>query len=59
MGVQEIIVFIIVLLCGGWIVYRKFIKKKNSHGCDSCSAECPMRNMMQQKQKKCGNFTKK
>jgi hypothetical protein len=59
MRIQEIIVFIIVVLCVVWVIYRRFIKKKSGCGCDSCAADCQLRGLMQQRRSNCCKIKKK
>lgn len=59
MGIQEIIVFALVVLCVAWVIYRRFIKKKGGCGCDSCTADCQLRGLMQQKRGDCSKIKKK
>jgi hypothetical protein len=58
MSLQEIIVFVIVLLAVAWIVYKRFIKKKGGCGCDTCTADCKMRDLVRQKRQDCPKCNK-
>lgn len=59
MTYQEIIVFVLVLLSVAWIVYRRFIKKKRGCSCDTCTADCKIRDLVRQKQQICDKCNKK
>jgi hypothetical protein len=59
-GIQEIIVFAFVLLSVVWVVYRMFKKRKDGRCCDSCTADCQLRNLKKRAQQRdcCGNKEK-
>lgn len=54
METQEIIVYLVVLGCAGWILSHifSFVKRTNQgkNPCDGCSSGCELRDLFQKKQ---------
>jgi hypothetical protein len=59
MSVQDLIVFAIVAICLGLVLYRKFRKKKSNNPCDNCPTGCELHTMMMERQKECRSNQKK
>lgn len=63
MSTQEIIVYLVVLGCAGWIISHifSFVKKtkKGESPCDSCASGCELRDQFKQKQMQCDNEVNK
>ncbi len=58
MTIQDYIIFVIVGITVAIIIYRTFIKKNRGCSCDSCSADCQLRNLKQKNKGDCRKMNK-
>lgn len=63
MGIQEIITYVILLVCILWVgrrIYHSFKEVKDSDNpCAHCASGCDLKRMMEEKQQQCKDKSKK
>jgi uncharacterized protein YneF (UPF0154 family) len=60
MSTQEIIVFLLVFICLGYVFFRYISKKRSGKSpCENCPTGCELHTMMMEKEQGCKGKKKK